>query len=94
MAYGPKPDRKNFVHVHVRSSQVKMDLHLPAIPQFNPNGDPSSLGQHWNKWKKSFEYYLQAAAITDKARKRALLLHLAGPETQEIFETFSETGDD
>ena len=94
MAYGPKPDRKNFVHVRVRSLQVKMDFHLPAIPQFNPNGDPSSLGQRWNKWKKSFEYYLQAAAITDKARQRALLLHLVGPETQEIFETFSETGDD
>ena len=94
MAHGPKPDRKNFVHVHVRSLQVKMDFHLPAIPQFNPNGDPSSLGQRWNKWKKSFEYYLQAAAITDKARQRPLLLHLVGPETQEIFETFSETGDD
>ena len=71
-----------------------MDLYLNATPQFNPNGDPSSLGQLWNKWKKSFEYYLQAAAITDKARKRALLLHLTGPEIQEIFETFSETVDD
>ena len=59
VAHGPKPNRKNFVQVHVRSLQVKMDLHLPAIPQFNPNGDPSSLGQRWNKWKKSFEYYLQ-----------------------------------
>ena len=37
---------------------------------------------------------MQAAAITDKARQRALLLHLVGSETQEIFETFSETGDD
>ena len=71
MANGPKPDRKNFVHMHVRSLQVKMDLHLLAIPQFNPKGDPSSLGQRWNKWKQSFEYYLQATAITDKARQRA-----------------------
>ena len=71
-----------------------MDLHLPVIPQFDTNDDPSSLGQHWNKWKKCFEYYLQAAAITDKARQRALLLHLVGPETQKIFETFSETGND
>ena len=53
-----------------------MDLHLPTSPEFNPNGDPSSLGQRWNKWEKSFEYYLHAAAITDKARQRALLLHL------------------
>ena len=40
------------------------------------------------------EYYLQAASIADKARQTALLLHLVGSETQEIFETFSETGDD
>ena len=55
MAHGPKPDRKNFVHVHLvkMDLQVKMDLHLPAIPLFNPDGDPSRLGQRWNKWKKS-----------------------------------------
>ena len=40
------------------------------------------------------EYYLQAASIADEARQTALLLHLVGSETQEIFETFSETGDD
>ena len=32
--------------------------------------------------------------MTDKKRQRALLLHLAGPEVQEVFETLTETGDD
>ena len=30
----------------------------------------------------------------DEKRKRALLLHLVGANTQEIFETFSNTGED
>ena len=29
----------------------------------------------------------------DSARKRAVLLHLAGPEVQDIFLTFTDTGD-
>ena len=86
--------QEEFCALACRSLQIKMNLHLPAIPQFNPHGGPSSLGQRLNKWKNSFKYYLQAAAITDKARQSALLFHLVGPETQEIFETFSETGDD
>ena len=32
--------------------------------------------------------------ITDNKQKRALLLYQAGPETQEIFETLTDTGDD
>ena len=32
--------------------------------------------------------------ITDDKQKRALLLYQAGPETQEIFETLTDTGDD
>ena len=43
----------------------------------------------------SFEYlrhmYLSSVVHTTQ---RALLLHLVGPETQEIFETFSDIGDD
>ena len=31
--------------------------------------------------------------ITDDKQKRALLLYQAGPETQEIFETLTNTGD-
>ena len=32
--------------------------------------------------------------ISDDKQKRALLLYQAGPETQEIFETLTDTGDD
>ena len=69
-------------------------LGLPSIQPFNPSGDPSNLSQRWCKWKKSLEYFLLASGINDEKRKRALLLHLIGADTQEIFETFSNTGED
>ena len=63
-------------------------LQIPAVQSFNPHGEPSNTSQRWEKWKKSFGYFITASGITDDGRKRALLLHLVGEETQEIFETF------
>ncbi|CAB4023777.1 Transposon Tf2-9 poly, partial [Paramuricea clavata] len=50
--------------------------------------------QRWRKWIKSFEYYIAASGINDKKQQRAILLHLAGPEVQDIFETLEDTGND
>ena len=71
-----------------------VSLGLASIQPFNSSGDPSNLSQRWCKWKKSFEYFLLASGINDEKRKRALLLHLIGADTQEVFETFSNTGED
>ena len=64
-------------------------IQLPAVAQFKPHGDPTSVSQRFSKWKKNFEYFLGASAITSDARKKATLLHLIGPEAQEICETLS-----
>jgi hypothetical protein len=69
-------------------------LQLPTLAPFSVLSDSSTLSQRWTKWVKSFEYFLVASNVTDKKRQRALLLHLAGPEVQEVFETLSDTGDD
>ena len=69
-------------------------LQLPAIPPFSVTSDQTTLGQRWSKWVKGLEYFLVASNITDKKQRRAVLLHLAGPEVQTVFETLSETGDD
>ena len=37
-------------------------------------------------------YFVIASGITDDGRQRALLLHLIGPDTQEIFETLTDQG--
>ena len=67
-------------------------LQIPAVSPFSPHGDPGAIAQKWVKWIKSFEYFVIASGITDDARKRALLLHLVGQETQDIFERFTATG--
>ena len=39
----------------------------------------------WSVWKRAFQYFLTANQVTDEKRKVALLLHLGGPELQEVF---------
>ena len=62
-------------------------LQIPMISAFSPAGEPSTVAQRWQKWVKSFQYFITASGITDGDRKRAMLLHLVGSETQDIFET-------
>jgi hypothetical protein len=68
-------------------------LDLPAVPPFSVS-DHRTLAQRWEKWTKSLDYYLRASGVTDQKKKRAVLLHLAGPDVQEIFENLPNTGDD
>ena len=44
--------------------------------------------------EKRFETYLLALNITDDKQKRALLLYQAGQNTQEIFDTLTDTRED
>ena len=61
---------------------------MPGVqPFFKCLGDPNTVAQNWTKWKKSFEYFLGASGIRNDARQKAMLLHMVGPETQEVFET-------
>ena len=70
-------------------------MELPPISPFVPLGDASSeLGPQWDTWKRSFEYYVIGRGITDPKRKRALLLHCAGIQVQEVFATLTNTGDE
>ena len=67
---------------------------LPPLPQFDSLSDRSSLSQRWKAWTRRFETYLVATNITDDEQKRAMLLYQAGSETQDIFDTLTETGTD
>ena len=64
-------------------------LQVPSVPPFSPKGDPTNVAQRWKKWIKPFEYFVLASGIQEDNRKRAILLHLVGQETQEIFETLT-----
>ena len=75
------------------SASPMASLQLPALPPFSL-ADSSTLGQRWSKWVQSLEYFVVASGITDSKQKRAVLLHVAGPEVQDIFATLQETGED
>lgn len=55
-----------------------MALQIPFIPQFKHR-------------KISFNYFIRALYITDRGRKKALSMHLIGPEAQKIYGSLSKT---
>ena len=66
-----------------------MALQIPSIPPFNPRGDQNSVSQRWTKWRKRFQHFILASKFTDDIQKNALLLHMVGQDTQDIFDTLT-----
>ena len=69
-------------------------LTFSGIQPFNSHSDPSSLVVRWKDWVKRFNRCMVGFDIKAKARKRALLLYLAGPKVKTIFATLSDMGND
>lgn len=65
---------------------------LPVFPSFDVHLD-GNVGPRWMKWLSRFERLLIALDIDNPLRKRALLLHYAGTDVDEIFDTLAETGE-
>lgn len=71
-----------------------------GIPTFECYKDPATLGSRWTRWLTSFELYADGkgliieddVAASVRQRRRALLLHHAGPDVQDIFSTLADTG--
>jgi len=72
---------------------VTLELATRLEP-FDAKTETSVIGQRWNRWMRSFTYYVQARGLTDAEQKKALLLHLAGQDVQDIFETLPEGGEE
>ena len=74
---------------------VKLGIMASALPTFPPfNIHETALDVHWRKWIKRLDNLLVGMDVKDKKRQRALLLHYAGEDVNDIFETLSDTGDD
>lgn len=58
---------------------------LPAPEKLDLDSNDGSMGQTWEKWKRSLEIYLEAAEIQPPVKKRATLLLLGGSGLQEIY---------
>ncbi|CAB4016981.1 Retrovirus-related Pol poly from transposon [Paramuricea clavata] len=66
-----------------------MAVSLPNFPTFEVHLDGNT-GPRWKKWVTRLERLLTAMNITDKKQKKALMLHFAGPEVDEIFDTLED----
>ena len=64
-------------------------LDMPAPPPFKVIGENTNLAKSWELYLKRFDYYISASGVTKDEQKKAMLLHLAGEEVQDIFETFA-----
>ena len=65
---------------------------LPTFPPFNNH--ETALDVRWRKWINRLDNLLVGMDEKDKKRQRALLLHYAGEDVNDIFETLTDTGDD
>ena len=65
---------------------------LCGLQPVKVGADATSVGQRRDQWKSSFELYVAASGITCDSQKRALLLHCAGSEVQDIFNSMTDTG--
>ena len=73
------------------------DLDIAGVRAFDVNSDPSSVGTEWKRWLRSFQIYAEGLIIVpDKddnlVQRRALLVHCAGRDIQDIFDVLADTG--
>ncbi|XP_064109047.1 uncharacterized protein K02A2.6-like [Macrobrachium nipponense] len=70
-----------------------MPIDVQRLDSFSIGDDPKSVGTRWKKWIGSFQIYLEALGKINEKQQKALLLHTAGLEVQEVFNTLNLTGD-
>ena len=70
------------------------------IKTFDCHGDQNTLGLRWKRWLTAFELFavgkgliLNEENANNRQRRRALMLHLAGPDVQDLLLTLPNTGD-
>ena len=66
-------------------------INITQVANFDIH-DESNLAQRWKKWKQSFKFYLTASGADNDSQMRALLLHFAGPDVQDIFMHLQDVG--
>ena len=69
---------------------MAINLDVTPLPLFDCSGDPTSVGPRWKRWKKAFQFYVDGKGVENNNQKWALLLHSAGMDVQDIFETLPD----
>ena len=71
---------------------MAVNIEFGNISSFDCKGNPTSVGPRWRRWKRSFEFLIEAKGITNDSQKKALLLHCAGQDVQDVFDTLTDPG--
>ena len=66
-------------------------INITQVANFDIH-DESNLAQRWKKWKPSFKFYLTTSATDNDSQMRAIQLHWAGPDVQDIFMHLENVG--
>ena len=70
---------------------AKLLQNLPIVPEFSLD-DSSNLDKRWKLYREEINLFLLASGISNDAQKRAVLLHMSGPQVREVFNTLEDTG--
>ena len=76
-----------FIQGHPDPVIMATNVELAQIEKFDCRSDPTSLGERWKRWKRGFEMFVDAKGIENDKQKRAMLLHCAGMDVLDIFDT-------
>ena len=76
---------------HASNTTMATRINITQIANFDIH-DESNLAQRWKKWKQSFEFYLTTSGTDNDSQMRALLLHCAGPDVEDIFMHLQDVG--
>ncbi|PFX23119.1 Transposon Tf2-6 polyprotein [Stylophora pistillata] len=76
------------------SGMASVALDVSGLEPFNPKEEAHNLSQRWKRWKRAFDLYVTGKGVSNDAQKRALLLHVAGMDVQEIYFTLAGDGED
>ena len=71
------------------SGRNSVALDVSCLEPLNRKEEPHSLSQRWKRWKRAFNLYVIGKGVSDDAQKRALFLHVAGMDVQEIYFTLA-----
>ena len=64
---------------------------LPNFPKFDVSPEVGDVAVRWKRWVARFSNLMVALSIDNDARQKALLLHYAGEDVNDIFDTLPDT---
>ncbi|KAK3700582.1 hypothetical protein QZH41_001580 [Actinostola sp. cb2023] len=71
---------------------MSLNVEIGNIAPFDCKGNPTSVGPRWKRWKRSFEFYVEAKGIDKDPQRKVLLLHCAELEVQDVYDTLTDPG--